>query len=43
MQALNRTSLDVNQTQKDLRAIGYRVDNVDYWVATDRLDLSAEQ
>ena len=33
----------VNQTQKSLRLVGYRVDNVDYWVATDRYDLSAEQ
>jgi hypothetical protein len=33
----------VNQTQKQLRLVGYRVDNVDYWVATDRHDLSAEQ
>lgn len=32
-----------NQTQKPLRLVGYRVDNVDYWVATDRHDLSAEQ
>lgn len=34
---------DVNQTQKELRVVGYRVNNVDYWVATDRRDLSAEQ
>ncbi|MGV8072956.1 MAG: IS4 family transposase [Syntrophobacteraceae bacterium] len=34
---------DVNQTNKELRVVGYRVDNVDYWVATDRHDLSAEQ
>jgi hypothetical protein len=33
----------INQTQKPLRLVGYRVDNVDYWVATDRHDLSAEQ
>jgi hypothetical protein len=33
----------VNQTQNEVRVVGYRVDNVDYWVATDRRDLSAEQ
>ena len=33
----------INQTHKQLRLVGYRVDNVDYWVATDRHDLSAEQ
>jgi hypothetical protein len=33
----------VNQTEKEVRLIGYRVANADYWVATDRHDLSAEQ
>lgn len=32
----------VNQTEKELRVVGYRVDNKNYWVATDRHDLSAE-
>jgi len=32
----------INQTQKELRVVGYRVDRVEYWVATDRHDLSAE-
>ena len=32
-----------NQTKKPVRLVGYRVDNVDYWVATDRGDLTAEQ
>lgn len=32
-----------NQTQKPVRLVGYQVDNVDYWVATDRRDLTAEQ
>ena len=32
----------INQTEKPLRLIGYTVDSVDYWVATDRYDLSAE-
>jgi len=33
----------INQTEKEVRLVGYRVENVDYWVATDRHDLSAEQ
>lgn len=33
----------VNQTQKEVRLVGYRVDNKEYWIATDRFDLSAEQ
>ena len=32
-----------NQTQKPVRLVGYRFNNVDYWVATDRRDLTAEQ
>jgi len=37
------TSQNKNQTQKPVRLVGYRVNNVDYWVATDRRDLIAEQ
>lgn len=33
----------VNQTEKEVRLVGYRVENTDYWIATDRHDLSAEQ
>ena len=33
----------VNQTKKELRVVGYRVDSIEYWVATSRYDLSAEQ
>jgi hypothetical protein len=33
----------VNQTEKELRLVGYRVNHVNYWVATDRYDLTAEQ
>ena len=33
----------INQTEREVRLVGYRVDGVDYWVATDRHDLSAEQ
>ena len=31
-----------NQTKKELRVVGYRVDGKDYWIATNRDDLSAE-
>jgi len=33
----------VNQTEKEVRVVGYRIDNAVYWVATDRSDLSAEE
>ena len=33
----------VNQTEKELRVVGYRVDGIEYWAATNRYDLSAEQ
>ncbi len=33
----------VNQTETEVRLVGYRVENTDYWIATDRHDLSAEQ
>ena len=33
----------VNQTQKPVRVVGYTVNNVKYWVATSRHDLTAEQ
>lgn len=32
-----------NQTKTPLRLVGYTVDRVNYWVATDRFDLTAEQ
>lgn len=32
----------VNRTEKELRVVGYCVENKVYWVATDRYDLSAE-
>jgi len=31
------------QTQKPLRLVGYLIDDVKYWVATDRFDLTAEE
>lgn len=34
---------NVNQTEKELRVVGYRVGKKNYWVATDRYDLSAEE
>ena len=34
---------DINQTAREVRVVGYRADGKNYWVATDRFDLSAEQ
>jgi hypothetical protein len=34
---------EVNQTQTPLRLVGYEVDRVKYWIATNRYDLTAEQ
>jgi hypothetical protein len=36
-------STEVNQTQDPLRLVGYEVDRVKYWIATNRFDLTAEQ
>ena len=33
----------INQSKKPVRLVGYTVDGINYWVATDRNDLSAEQ
>jgi hypothetical protein len=33
----------VNKTKKQVRVVGYRVEGKEYWVATDRHDLTAEQ
>jgi len=33
----------VNQTQKPVRVVGYSVNNIKYWVATSRHDLTAEK
>jgi len=32
-----------NKTQIPLRVIAYKMDGVNYWIATDRFDLTAEQ
>ena len=32
----------VNQTERDVRLVAYRVDGKNYWIATNRFDLSAE-
>jgi hypothetical protein len=37
------TKENKNQSQKPVRLVGYHVDGVDYWIATDRRDLTAEQ
>jgi len=34
---------EINQTKKPLRLVGYEVDRVKYWIATDRYDLTPEQ
>lgn len=33
----------INRTEKELRLVGYRVDSKDYWIATNRHDLTAEE
>lgn len=33
----------INQTAKEVRVIAYRIGSTEYWMATDRFDLSAEQ
>ena len=33
---------NVNQTQVPIRLVGYKIDDVQYWIATDRHDLTAE-
>jgi len=33
----------INQTEKELRLVGYCIDGKDYWVATNRYDLTAEE
>lgn len=33
----------VNQTEKAVRVVGYRIGSAEYWIASDRFDLSAEQ
>lgn len=33
----------INQTKEPLRVVGFKVDGIKYWVATDRYDLTAEQ
>lgn len=33
---------NVNRTKKQVRVVAYRIKNIEYWIATDRFDLSAE-
>jgi hypothetical protein len=37
------TEENKNQSQKPVRLVGYHIDGLDYWIATDRRDLTAEQ
>ncbi len=41
--AIVKLGTPASQTQRQLRLIGYRVGNQIFWIATNRLDLSAEQ
>jgi len=34
---------NINQTEKPVRLVKYTIDSVDYWVATDHFDLTAEE
>jgi len=42
-QVLLGTDENKKQSQKSVRLVGYHVAGVDYWIATDRRDLTAEQ
>lgn len=33
----------IHQTKKPLRLVGYQIEDKQYWIATDRFDLTAEQ
>ena len=33
----------INQSKKPIRVVGYEVDAIKYWIATNRYDLSSEQ
>jgi hypothetical protein len=37
------TDQNKNQSQKSVRLVGYNIAGVNYWIATDRRDLTAEQ
>ena len=37
------TKQNKKQSQKSVRLVGYHIAGVDYWIATDRRDLTAEQ
>ena len=32
----------INQTKKPIRLVGYKIDGIEYWIATNRYELSAE-
>jgi hypothetical protein len=36
-------SKGINQTEKELRLVGYRIDGKDYWIVSNRYDLTAEE
>ena len=41
--ATSSLTTTVNQTKEPVRLVGYIIEGKQYWVATDRFDLSAEQ
>ena len=41
--AIVKLGTPASQTQRELRLVGYRVGTQTFWIATNRLDLSAEQ
>jgi len=41
--AITYLGAGINKTEKQVRLVGYRVRGKDYWVATDRHDLTGEQ
>lgn len=36
-------SNDTNLSEREVRVVGYTIDGISYWIATDRFDLTAEQ
>jgi len=34
---------EINQSEREVRVVGYMIDGISYWVATDQVDLTAEK
>ena len=39
----SRNDIPLKPDEKPVRLVGYRINGVDYWIATDRRDLTSEQ